>query len=205
MNYLRLLATSALCATITGCFSPHTVATRHFVLTAAPAAKTASTGLRLGVGVVKMPDYLLSSSLAVRKSADEVGYSETAVWAEPLDKGFGRVLAADLSTMIPTDQVRLGAWRVEDVELEVHVTVEQFDVDQAGKGTLVAWWRITAPGGAMVLKSGQARLTKDGQSPATSAQNIAATLSELVADLSRQLAQALKETPVASPNSPSQP
>ena len=205
MNNLRLLATSALCATITGCFSPHTVATRHFVLTPAPAAKTVSTGLRLGVGVVKMPDYLMSSSLAVRKSAGEIGYSETAVWAEPLDKGFGRVLAADLSAMIPTDQVRLGAWRAEDVALEVHVTVEQFDVDQAGKGTLVAWWRITAPGGSMVLKSGQAHLSRDGQSPASDAQNVASTLSELVADLSRQLAQALKEMPIASRNNPSRP
>jgi len=206
MNAFRLLATGALCATLTGCFSANTIATRHFLLTPAPATATAAnTGLRLGVGVVKMPDYLMSSSLAVRKTAGEIGYLVTAVWAEPLDKGFARVLAADLSAMIPTDEVRLGAWRAEDVALEVHVTVEQFDVDQAGKGTLVAWWRITAPGGAKVLKSGQARLTKDGQSPATNAQNIAATLSELVAELSRQLAPALKDTPLASPNSPSQP
>lgn len=187
------LIAAALCLALTGCFSPHTVGTRHFVLTAAPSAKTGSTGLLLGVGTVRMPDYLLSSSLAVRKSAGEIGYLETAVWAERLDNGFGRVLAADLSVMIPTDQVRLGAWRPDAVTVEVHVTVEQFDVDQAGTGSLVAWWRITAPGGAKILKSGEARLTKAGQPPASDSQNIANTLSGLVADFSETLAQTIRE------------
>jgi uncharacterized lipoprotein YmbA len=193
MNHLRLLAAAVLCAAATGCFSPHTVATRHFILTSAPATEAATTGLHLGVGVVKMPDYLMSTSLAVRKSAGEVRYLETAMWAERLDNGFARVLAADLSVMIPTDQVRLGSWRPEDVALEVYVTVEQFDVDQDGKGTLVAWWRITAPGGAKVLKSGEARLTRAGKSPASDSQNIVTTLSELTAEFSGTLAQAVRD------------
>ena len=193
MNGLRSLAATALCATVTGCFSPHTVAPRHFLLTSVPATTAATSGIRLGVGVVKMPDYLLSNSLAVRKSAGEVGYLEDALWAERLDKGFARVLAADLSKMIPTDQVRLGAWRVDDVTLEVHVTVEQFDVDQGGTGSLAAWWRITAPGGAKVLKSGETRLTKAGKSPASDSQNIAATLSELTATFSQTLAESVRE------------
>jgi uncharacterized lipoprotein YmbA len=193
MNTLRSLATVALCATTTGCFSPHTVATRHFILTPAPATAAATSGIRLGVGVVKMPDYLLGNSLAVRKNAGEIRYLEGALWAERLDKGFARVLAADLSAMIPTDQVRLGAWLADDVTLEVHVTVEQFDVDQAGTGILAAQWRITAPGGAKVLKSGETRLTKAGKSPASDSQNIAATLSELTATFSQMLAETVRE------------
>ena len=98
-----------------------------------------------------------------------------------------------MAAKIPTDQVRLGAWRPDDVAVEVYVTVEQFDVDQAGKGALVAWWRITAPGGGKILKSGEARLTKDGQSPASDSQNIAITLSELTATFSQTLADAVHE------------
>lgn len=193
MKTLRTLAAAALCVTVTGCFSPHTLATRHFILSPVPAITPATSGIRLGVGVVKMPDYLLSNSLAVRKGAGEVDYLEGALWAERLDKGFARVLAADLSAMIPTDQVRLGAWQAEDVTLEVHVTVEQFDVDQGGTGTLTAWWRITAPGGVKVLKSGETRLTKAGKSPASDPQNIAATLSELTATFSQMLAETVRE------------
>jgi len=193
MNRIRLFAAAALCAVATGCFSPHTVNTRHFILTPTPADKTASTGLRIGIGVVKMPDYLMSSSLAVRKNAGEVGYSETALWAERLDNGFTRVLGANLSTMIPTDEVRLGAWRADAVTLEVHVTVEQFDVDQSGKGTLVAWWRITSPGAAKVLKSGEVRLTKADMPPAMGGENIATTLSYLIATFSQTLAVSVRE------------
>jgi len=193
MNTLRSLIVATLCATVTGCFSPHTVATRHFILTPVPATAAATSGIRLGVGVVKMPEYLVSSSLAVRKNAGEIGYLEDDLWAEPLDKGFARVLAADLSAMIPTDQVRTGAWRVDDVTIEVHVTVQQFDVDQGGTGTIVAWWRITEPGGVKVLKSGQTRLTAGGKSPASDSQNMVTTLSELTAKFSQTLAESVRE------------
>ncbi|MGD1020725.1 MAG: PqiC family protein [Verrucomicrobiia bacterium] len=193
MNSFRSLAAAALCATVTGCFSPHTVATRHFILTPAAATAAATSDLRLGVGVVKMPDYLLSSSLAVRKNAGEIRYLEGALWAERLDKGFARVLAANLSAMIPTDQVLLGAWRTDDVTLEVHVTVEQFDVDQGGAGVLAAQWSITAPGGSKILKTGESRLTRAGKSPASDSQNIAATLSELTATFSQMLAETVRE------------
>jgi uncharacterized lipoprotein YmbA len=193
MNPLRFLAVAIMCATLTGCFSAKTVTTRHFLLTSMPATNVASTGLRLGIGVVKMPDYLLHDSLVVRKTANEVTYLETALWAERLDKDFARTLAANLSEMIPTDQVRLGAWRADDVALEVHVTVEQFDVDATGKGTLVAWWRVTAPGGTKVLKTGETRLTKAGQSPGHDPQNIVATLGELNIEFSQTLAQAIRE------------
>jgi uncharacterized lipoprotein YmbA len=192
MNTLRSLAAAALCATVTGCFSPHTVATRHFILTPAPATAEATSGIRLGVGVVKMPDYLLSNSLAVRKNAGEIRYLEGALWAERLDKGFARVLAANLSAMIPTDQVQVGAWLADDVTLEVHVTVEQFDVDQGGTGILAAQWSITAPGGTKILKSGESRLTKAGKSPTSDSQNIAATLSELTATFSQMLAETVR-------------
>jgi uncharacterized lipoprotein YmbA len=115
------------------------------------------------------------------------------LWAERLDKGFVRVLAADLSAMVPTDQVLLGAWRTDDVTLEVHVSVEQFDVDQAGTGILAAQWSITAPGGTKILKSGERRFTKAGKSPASGSQNIAATMSELTATFSQMLADTVRE------------
>jgi len=183
----------ALCAVVTGCFSPHTVVTRHFILTPAPATEPATNGMRLGVRVVTLPDYLLNNSLAVRKGPGEVDYLEGSLWAERLDHGFERVLAVDLSAMIPTDQVYIGAWRTDAVALEIHVSVERFDVDQTGNGSLVAWWRITTPGGVKVLKSGESRLAKAGKSPTADSQNIATTLSDLTAEFARTLAQAIRE------------
>ena len=108
--------------------------------------------------------------------------------------GLQRVLAANLATLLPTDQIRLSAWQNADVAAEVYVAVEQFDVDARGQGVIVAWWHVLSPGGEKTLKSGECRLARQGPPPDTDPAGAVATLSDLAAELSRQLAQAVKET-----------
>jgi len=52
-----------------------------------------------------------------------------------------------LRRWLHTDQLRLSAWRNEDVTFEVYVIVLPFDIDATGRGVLTAWWRILSPGG----------------------------------------------------------
>ena len=66
-------------------------------------------------------------------------------------------------------------------------------MDASGHGVLIAQWRILLPGGQKVLKAGGSRLSRQGPPPDAGASGAVATLSELVADLSRQVAQALRE------------
>jgi uncharacterized lipoprotein YmbA len=199
----NLLLALAACACLTGCFGflkPAHETVQRFVLTPLPAtgpATVAPGALAVGVGQVKLPAYLLDTSLAVRKGTNEIDYLPLALWAERLDTGIQRILAANLAALLPTDQIRLSAWRREDVAAEVHVTLEQFDVDSNGQAVLVAWWRILSPGGEKTLKAGESRVTRQGPSPDVSPSGAIATLSDLMADLSRQLAQALKETAAA--------
>jgi uncharacterized lipoprotein YmbA len=188
----------AACACLTGCFGflkPARETARHFVLTPLPAAgpaKVAPGALAVGVGQVKLPAYLFDTSLAVRKGTNEIEYLPPVLWAERLDTGIQRVLAANLATLLPTDLVRLSAWQSQDVGAEVYVAIEQFDVDTSGRGVLVARWRILTPGGEKTLKAGESRFTRQGPSPEKSPSGAIGTLSELIGDLSRQLAQALK-------------
>jgi uncharacterized lipoprotein YmbA len=159
----------------------------------------------VGLGQVKLPAYLFETSLAVRKGTNEIEYLPSSLWAERLDTGFQRVLAANLSIVSPTEQVRLSAWQRDDVAAEVRVIIEQFDVDVRGRGVLVAGWRILSPGGEETLKAGATRLVRDGPPPDNSTSGAVATLSELVGDFSRELAQALKETTPASRDSAAKP
>jgi uncharacterized lipoprotein YmbA len=209
-RFAALSAAVVLCGGLIGCgfLKPAQPTARHFVLTpiAATGSASASTNtLSIGMGRVKLPAYLFDTSLAVRKGTNEIEYLPSALWAERLDAGLQRVLAANLALILPTDQVRLSAWRSDDVTAEVYVTVEQFDVDTNGQGVLIAQWRILAPGGEKVLKAGGSRLVREGSPPDAGASGAVATLSGLVADLSRELAQALKETTPVSSHSPSQP
>jgi uncharacterized protein len=194
------LVAIAACACFTGCFSflePARPIARHFVLTPLPAAGAVAVtpgGLAVGMGPVKIPAYLFSTSLTVRKGTNEIDYLPWALWAERLDKGIQLTLAANLSTLLAPDQIRLTAWRSGDASMEVSVTIGQFDVDAGGQGVLVAWWRILSPGGEKTLKAGKSRFVRQGPSPNADPAGAVATLSELVAELSRELTQAIKET-----------
>jgi uncharacterized lipoprotein YmbA len=193
-----LLAVFA-CVSLTGCLSflkPASGFARYYVLTPLPAPETkvAKTNLvAVGIGGVKIPDYLLDTSIAVRRGTNQIDYLLLSVWAERLDSGLQNTLAANLATLLPTDQVRLSDWLSDDVSLEVHVAVEQFDVDTDGKAVLIAWWRVVTPGGEKTLKAGSSRFVRKGPLPDSDPSGAVSTLSELVTDLSRELSVAIGE------------
>lgn len=194
--YPVFTAASALVLVFSGCMFKPTVSTpRRFVL--APVAS--STGhsdtnraLSVAVPLVKVPPHLLRSALPTRKGPNEIVYSEEALWAEPLDQGLQRTLAANLAKLLPTRQVYLSAGDSSRVQARVFVEIIQLDVDADGKGTLIAWWRVTTPGADKPLRSGQATLTGEGASP-NKPESIVQTLSELTAELSRIIADAIRE------------
>jgi len=197
-----LLAVIALSAGVSGCgfLKPAKSTARHFVLTPVSAIGSATVtpgSIAVGLGQVKIPSYLFNTSLAVRTGTNEIQYLPSTFWAERLDSGFQRVLAANLAILLPTDRVLLSAWQRNEVMAEVYVTLERFDVDATGRGVLVARWRILSPGGGQVLKAGSGRLSRQGPPPDRGASESIGTLSELVVDFAGQLASALKE--VTSP------
>jgi len=198
-NYLcLLLMMSGLGLLLGGCvIKPARVPTRYFVLAPVPGrehAPAAAQPLAVEVAFVKMPSYLLRDSMVVRKSADEVEYLETALWAERLDQSFRQTLAENLSLLLASDRAYLAAAERDRVVLRVSVNVQQFDVDTEGRGTLLAGWRLTAVGADKPMKIGQAHWTRPGPSPRGNPQAIATTLSALLAEFSRDLARALRES-----------
>ena len=198
LSYFHLLfMMSSLALLLGGCVTkPARVLTRHFVLAPIPGrehAPAAAQPLAVEVAFVKMPSYLLRDSMVVRKSADEVEYFETALWAERLDQSFRQTFAENLSLLLASDRAYLAAAERDRVALRVSVNVQQFDVDAEGRGTLLAEWRLTVAGADRPMKIGQAHWTRPGPSPRGNPQAIATTLSALLAEFSRELAQALRE------------
>jgi uncharacterized lipoprotein YmbA len=197
-NYLCLLIMCSLGLLLGGCvIKPARVPTRHFVLVPGPApehAPAAAQRLFVEVPFVKMPSYLLRDSMVVRKSADEVEYLETALWAERLDQSFRQTLAQNLSMLLASDRAYFSAFERDRLVVRVSVNVEQFDVDTEGRGTLLAEWRLTAAGADKPMKIGQTRLTRPDPATRGNPQAIATTLSALLAEFSRELAPALRES-----------
>jgi len=195
---LRLAVLAVVGILFTGCLlKPATVSTRHFVLSPISTNEPAlgpMSHLPVGIGFVKMPSYLLRNSMAIRNGANEIQYLEDARWAERMDQCFQRALAANLSRLLPSDNIYLSDWGRDQVKVRVSINVQQFDVDTRGNGTLIAEWRINAPDSGTSFKSGQAKLTRTGASPRGNPEAIATTLGELTAEFSRELAQSIRES-----------
>jgi uncharacterized lipoprotein YmbA len=181
-----------------GCvLRPVSISTRNFVLSPISTnepAQVVADPLPIGIGLVKMPAYLLRDSMAVRNGTNEIEYLEGAFWAERLDRSFQQTLAINLSNLLPSNRIYLTDWGHDQVRVSVYVSLQQFDVDSSGRGTLIAQWRINAPDDNTPLKSGRTRLVRAGSSPRSHPEAIAATLSDLTSEFSRELAQAINES-----------
>lgn len=203
-NFARLLFVALAGTLITGClFKSATVQTHNYILTPIPADNLAAEPAEqfsVGIAFVKMPPELLRDSMSVRAGGgNEIEYLETALWAERLDRGFQRTLAANLSQLLPSDSVYLSDWKQGQVKARVFINVQQFDVDTHGRGMLIAQWRIKGPDSDTTLKSGQARLVRTGDSPRSNPEAIAGTLSDLTAEFSRRVAASIRESEKSSP------
>ena len=184
---------------LSGCgnFSPRPDPSRFFTLTAiaqpaAPAARESRNpgGISLGLGPIRLPSYLDRQEIVTRVSPNRMDLSEYDRWAEPLETNFTRVLAQNLAVLLNTDQLVFYPWEQNrKLNYQVEVEVLRFEANAAGDVQLSARWVVLDPNKKVPLKSGETILTRQ---PATKSTDAAvAVLSETLADLSREIANAI--------------
>ena len=185
----------ALCSLAAGCLSQ--AAPRSYVLAVAtaappsPALGAAGSGPAVGVGPIRVPAYLDRPSLVVRAGADEVTLSPDHRWAESLADGIARVMAGNLSLMIPTNAVAIFPWRTPwTVQYRVTMEILRFDGPLSGPVVLDARWRLLDAGGQeMVLKA--VNLSEPVPPPPTYAGLVAAQ-SQLLARVGQDVAAEIR-------------
>jgi hypothetical protein len=181
-----LLAPAGLAACVS---SP---APRSYLLSAAPVAGPAgaAAGPVVGVGPVAIPEYLDRASLVVLTGRDEVTLSEGHQWAEPLTSGVSRVLAENLSGMVPTDAVAVFPWRTpRTVQYRVTLEVLRFDGPLGGPVVLDARWRLLDGSGRELVR-GAVNRTEAVSEPGHAA--LVAAQSRLLATVSRDIAAEIR-------------
>ncbi|HOY60833.1 MAG TPA: PqiC family protein [Verrucomicrobiota bacterium] len=189
----------ALCLGLTGCsaLKPVEVVERHFVLSPlpddapAPVGSGSARGLAVGVGPLRVAAYLLRDAFVVRRGPHEIQYLESMRWAERVDRGVQRVFEANLGLLLPDAVIGSRPSRPGDVAVEVHIQLEQFDVDAAGNGVLEAAWRIIAHDREGAVRRGRSRHTVSGPQPFADPDGAVGTLSLLIGALSRDVAAAV--------------
>jgi uncharacterized lipoprotein YmbA len=187
--------------------APRPDVSRYFVLGGgAPLAEgpaaPAAAGFTVGLGPVRLAEYLRRPELLTRTSETEIRPSRRDRWAEPLDAALPRVLAEELARGLDTPRVALHPWfRRHRPDFQIVVDVLQFERDAAGAAVLAARWEVRelADGGRRVDR--ESRFAREPGAPDTPA--LVAALHATLVDLAGEIAAAVGELAASAVDPPS--
>lgn len=144
----------------------------------------------VGIGPVEIPAYLDRRDVVTREGGARVKLAEFESWAEPVKDGLARVLAENLSGLVCARPIAVYPWPT-GVNPEYQVTVQAQRFDGALKKDVVlraSWSILNGDGELLVWKLFESRAPA-GDDYAS----MAASMSDLAATLSRDIAMAIKE------------
>ena len=124
----------------------------------------------------------------MRVARSRFDLSENDRWAEPLDENLTHVLAQNLSILLGSDRIIAYPWPFDlKPHYRVEIQVIRFESDSAGEAQLSARWAVVDETGKEAPSINESRLSRPAQDKSTDA--YVASLSETVADLSREIAK----------------
>jgi uncharacterized lipoprotein YmbA len=149
--------------------------------------------IAIGVGPVEFPEFLDRPQIVTRKSQNQLEIAEFHRWAASFPRDFLRVLAKNISTLLPTDRVAVYPW--EDTfspTYQVKLNVEQFDGQLGERVLLRVIWSVVGKEEAkelVVRKSliQEPVLTNDYEGLVAAQSNALATLSRELVEEMRKL------------------
>jgi uncharacterized lipoprotein YmbA len=108
-----------------------------------PAAVMDDT-LAIGVGPVEFPKFLDRPQIVTRKSQNQIQVSEFHRWAGSFPGNFSRVLAKNISILLPTDRVAVYPWGEQfSPTYRIKLDVESFDGQVGERVVLEVTWMVT--------------------------------------------------------------
>ena len=148
--------------------------------------------LVIGIGPIKLADYLDQSNLVTRTSDNQVVKAEYDRWAGSFKDDLINVLTENIGSLVPGSEVYLYPWRGSvPVGYQVALEVVRCDGRLGEAAVLVARWSIFGGPEKKLLKMGRS----SRREPVTGADYAAlvAAESRALAQLSQDIAEAIKK------------
>lgn len=166
---------------------------RYYTLsttTAPPALRQAPVGDKLiGVTRFTVPAYLDRPQIVTRGEGNRLILADFDRWAEPLTEGCARILAEELSALLPTYQVRHRGWLDQSLlDISIAVEVLRFERIAGGGLTLSAQWSVQRKGeqNGRANRGDYAIPTSD-----TSYDAVAQAMSQVLGQMAKDMASAV--------------
>ena len=84
-----------------------------------------------------------AAGIVTRGEGNRLDVAEFAQWGEPLDDNVTRVLAENLSLLLPTQRAEVFPWkRAANIDYQVTVEMSRFDGTLGGDAVLAARWQV---------------------------------------------------------------
>ena len=203
---LAVLAVAGLVAALPACVSlKRTPEARFFVLRTLaepPAAETSASPALVGLLPVALPGYLERPQLITWIGPGELRVDEYLRWAEPLDAGLTRTLAANLDVLLPQSRVIRSPWpAAARPRCRVRVELQRFGPQASTEAVLEGRYALLPADGERPLVTRPVSLKRGPLGAAAPAYDATAgveAMSELVADLAHEIADAIRALPAGT-------
>jgi uncharacterized lipoprotein YmbA len=180
----------ALVLVLAGCGS--TPSNNYYVLTAHEGASAEGQTPSLGIGPIRIPEYLNRTALVYRREGNRLQIAEYERWAEPLEEGIGRVLGLNLAGLLDTENVRPFPWHPDRTpDFGVSVNLLALDADE-GRAVLEAEWLVYRPATSTAVSRRMARLAYTPPGGKLEPEDLAAAYSELLYRLSEEISEVIR-------------
>ena len=192
MIAISLAGCSAIARTI---LAPQKDVSKFYLLTAtadttaaAPTSANSTGGdFTIGLGPIKLPQYLDRPEIVTRAAANRLELSKEDRWGESVQNGFTNAMERDLTAQTGAGRIIIFPWyNTEHIDLQVGIDVYRFETDANGLAQLSARWTIYDSTGKNILYTTETRLTQPSK-PGDQT-DAAAALSRTIGDLSAQIA-----------------
>jgi uncharacterized lipoprotein YmbA len=180
---------------LTACGSSPPV--RYFTLssTVADGHQNSDDDVVLGVGPMRMAEYLNRTQIVTRGAGAEIKVDEFSRWAEPLEDAFHRVLSINVDNTMDGVTVLAFPWESavrRQVDYRLLGDVIRFDADRSGSVVLETQWGIAAvDSGDVVIRARRTRYETQAEPPDDPAA-IASAMNAALTKFSRDIAGAMQ-------------
>ena len=170
---------------LAGCAS-HSPPARFYLLTAEVASPAAVTGdLFLGVGPVRLPDYLDRSQLVRRLDGGRLQVDEFHRWGGDLARNIQEVLATNLGRLLASPRVLAWPWSARlDLPHRLTLDIYRFEAGPGAQVTLDVQWQWLQKGRLTRMGRERIEVPVASDTPAAWVQ----AQSRALAELARRLA-----------------
>ena len=150
--------------------------------------------IMLGLGPIRMPDYLNRSQIVWRGESSAVMVDEFSHWSEPLATSMLRVVSADVDNLIQGVVVVVFPYEPfvrDQVDYRLIGDVHRFETDPSGRVTLEVQWGIADRDGGTLVPVRRNRYQTQAGTPGD-LDSVVAAMNDAVAQFSRDIVQRMQ-------------